>query len=65
MIFSTMGREGPDGRMMISLYDITTDKQARKRFKKLNGSGVPLIFVGEKRVPGFNEGLLRGLLGIK
>jgi glutaredoxin len=46
-------------------YDITTDKQARKRFKKLNGNGVPLIFVGEKRVPGFNEGLLRGLLGIK
>jgi glutaredoxin len=46
-------------------YDITADKQANARFKKLNGSGVPLIFVGEKRVPGFNEGLLRRLLGIE
>ena len=46
-------------------YDITTDKQANARFKKLNGSGVPLIFVGEKRVPGFNEGMLRRLLGIE
>jgi len=46
-------------------YDISADKQARKRFKKLNGNGVPLIFVGEARIPGFNEGLLRRLLGIK
>ncbi len=46
-------------------YDITTDSQARERYKKLNGSGVPLIFVGDKRIPGFNEGLLRRLLGIR
>jgi len=46
-------------------YDITTDKQGCERFKKLNGSGVPLIFVGDKRISGFNEGLLRRLLGIK
>jgi glutaredoxin len=46
-------------------YDVKSDKQARERFKKLNGSGVPLIFVGNNRVPGFNEQLLRRLLGIK
>jgi glutaredoxin len=46
-------------------YDITADKQARERFKKLNGRGVPLIFIGEKRISGFNEGWLRRLFGIK
>lgn len=46
-------------------YDITKDKKALERFRKLNGSGVPLIFVGDNRVPGFNEQLLRRLLGIK
>lgn len=46
-------------------YDITKDKQARQRYAQLNGRGVPLIFVGDTRVPGFNEHLLRRLLGIK
>ncbi len=46
-------------------YDITKDRQARKRYNKLNGRGVPLIFVGDTRVPGFNKHLLRRLLGIK
>jgi glutaredoxin len=46
-------------------YDVKNDRQARERFKKLNGSGVPLIFVGNNRVPGFNEQLLRRLLHIK
>jgi len=46
-------------------YDITRDNQARERYIKLNGRGVPLIFVGDNRVPGFNEQLLRRLLGIK
>lgn len=46
-------------------YDITTDKKAHERFRKLKGTGVPLIFVGDKRIQGFNEGLLRRLLAIK
>ncbi len=46
-------------------YDITKDRQARRRYTELNGRGVPLIFVGDTRVPGFNEQLLRRLLGIK
>jgi glutaredoxin len=45
-------------------YDITADAQARERFNKLKGRGVPLIFVGETRIPGFNERLLRRLFGI-
>jgi mycoredoxin len=46
-------------------YDITADPQARERFKKLNGNGVPLIFVGDIRISGFNAGALRSLLGIR
>ncbi len=45
-------------------YDISADQKARERFKGLNGTGVPLIFVGDKRIPGFNERLLRHLLAL-
>ena len=46
-------------------YDITSDMNARARFKELKGTGVPLIFVGEKRIPGYRESLLKQLLSIK
>jgi glutaredoxin len=46
-------------------YDIRTDKKALERFKKLNGHGVPLIFIGDKRVAGYQELLLKRLLGIR
>jgi glutaredoxin len=46
-------------------YDISADKSALQRFKSLNGRGVPLIFVGEKRIAGFNKPLLKNMLGIK
>lgn len=46
-------------------HDITADKSAMERFKALNGRGVPLIFVGDKRIAGFNKPLLENLLGIK
>jgi glutaredoxin len=46
-------------------YNIRADKGAHDRFKALNGRGVPLIFVGEKRISGFNEPLLRTLFGIQ
>jgi hypothetical protein len=36
-----------------------------QRFKSLNGRGVPLIFVGDTRIAGFNKPLLKNLLGIK
>lgn len=52
-------------RIAYTDYDITTDKKARKRFMELGGTGVPLIIVGETRMLGFNERLLRRLLAIK
>lgn len=45
-------------------YDITADKSTMERFKSLNGRGVPLIFVGDKRIAGFNKTLLKNLFGI-
>lgn len=45
-------------------YDITTDKSAMQRFKALKGRGVPLIYVGDKRIAGFNKPLLQSLFGI-
>jgi glutaredoxin len=46
-------------------YNIMADKSAMQRFKTLYGRGVPLIFVGDKRIAGFNKPLLKNLLGIK
>jgi glutaredoxin len=46
-------------------YDITTDAQAKQRYQQLQGNGVPLIYIGENRVAGFNESRLRHLLKIK
>lgn len=46
-------------------YDITADPQALARYKELNGNGVPLIFIGDKRIPGFSERLLKMHLGIR
>ena len=46
-------------------YNIRADKGAHDRFKALNGRGVPLIFVGENRISGYNEPLLRKLFGIQ
>jgi glutaredoxin len=45
-------------------YDITTDPQAQKRYQNLNGNGVPLILIGDQRINGYNEYLLRRMLGI-
>jgi len=36
-------------------YDIEKDARAKSQYDKLNGKGVPVILVGEKRMNGFNE----------
>lgn len=46
-------------------YDIAADPQAKKRFRELNGNGVPLIYIGKERVVGFNQSRLQRLLGIR
>lgn len=36
-------------------YDVETSEKGRSDFKKLNGRGVPLILVGDKRMDGFSS----------
>ena len=34
-------------------YDIETSRKGRRDYAKLNGTGIPIIFVGQKRMQGF------------
>jgi glutaredoxin-like YruB-family protein len=43
-------------------YDIEASAQNRAQFKALNGRGVPLIMVGDKRLQGFNPQSFEALL---
>lgn len=36
-------------------YDIGKNREARKRWKRLGGRGVPLILVGSRKMHGFSE----------
>ena len=42
--------------------DITSSEEGLRAFRDLSGRGVPLIFVGETRIDGYNEQLLRNAL---
>ena len=44
--------------------DITQSSKARQQFKALNGRGVPLIIIGDVRVPGFNKAAIDRALDI-
>ncbi len=44
--------------------DINKSSEGRKRYKKLNGRGVPLILVGDKQIRGFNKTALIKALGL-
>ena len=43
-------------------YDIEKSSDAKRKFKKLGGSGVPLILVGNQRMSGFSEGKVDAML---
>jgi len=43
-------------------YDIESNGAASRRFKQLDGSGTPLIYIGFDRINGFNERKLNELL---
>ncbi|WP_319409179.1 glutaredoxin family protein [uncultured Desulfosarcina sp.] len=45
-------------------YDVTASTQARKAFEALNGRGVPLILIGDQRIPGFNKSAINRALGM-
>lgn len=44
-----------DNGIRYTEYDIDKDQEARKRWKRLGGRGVPLILVGNRKVHGFSE----------
>ena len=45
-------------------YNVDQSAAALKQFQELNGRGVPLIFIGDKRIAGFNEAAIRMTLGM-
>lgn len=44
--------------------DINKSEDGRKRFKELNGRGVPLILIGDKKIRGFNKHAIKKELGL-
>lgn len=44
-------------------YDIETTRKGREDFRRLNGTGVPIILVGEQRMNGFDATRLQSMLG--
>jgi len=44
--------------------DVTRSSQAQRQFKALNGRGVPLIIIGDQRIPGFNKAAIDRALGL-
>ena len=47
-------------------YDVGGDKQKREEMVKLTGQmGVPVITIGDDTIIGFNESVMRKLLGLK
>lgn len=48
-------REGVDYRD----YVIDLSPQAERQFLSLNGKGVPLLFIGDRRISGFREEVIR------
>ena len=46
-------------------FDVTASADEQQRFKNVQGKGVPLIFIGERRMDGWNEEVAREYLGMK
>ncbi len=47
-----------DKDLKFTEYDINNNDKARKEFKKLGGTGVPLIVIDGKVIKGFNKNLI-------
>jgi glutaredoxin len=43
-------------------YTIDTSAQAKEEFERLGGGGVPLIYIGDRRIHGFREDAIRDAL---
>jgi glutaredoxin len=46
-------------------FDVTASADEQQRFKNVQGTGVPLIFIGNRRMDGWNEEVAREYLGMK
>jgi len=46
-------------------YDVEKTEKGRRDYKKLNGRGVPIILVGDKRMNGFSVGRFKGVYGAR
>lgn len=44
-------------------YDIENSRKGRRDYAKLNGTGVPIIFVGKKRMQGFRAARFQAIYG--
>ena len=46
-------------------YDVQTDAEKRQEMIERSGQmGVPVIFIGDEMIVGFNEEAIRGMLGL-
>ncbi len=43
-------------------YDVERREAGRRKYKRLNGKGVPIILVGDQRMDGFNGPKLEAIL---
>lgn len=44
-------------------YDVEKSEKGKRDYKKLNGRGVPILLIGDKRMNGFNISQFRRLYG--
>jgi len=44
-------------------YDVETSEKGRKDFLRMNGRGVPIIFIGKKRMNGFDSARFKNFYG--
>lgn len=42
--------------------DVETTDRGRREFREINGNGVPVIFVGDRRMNGYDQGGLQNML---
>ncbi|MCK4586346.1 MAG: glutaredoxin family protein [Gammaproteobacteria bacterium] len=50
-------------RIPFQEYDIEKSEKARREYNKLNGRGVPVLLIGDKRMNGFSISRFRQLYG--
>ena len=42
--------------------DVETTDRGRREFRDINGNGVPVVFVGDRRMDGYDQGGLQNML---